>query len=65
MGQIERFKDKGLLPKDLSLNDVEGFADNKLIALYSTYQARLKAINCCDFGDLLLHMIAILRDPDA
>ena len=63
MGQIDRFKDKGQLPGDLSLNDAEGFADGRLIQLYTTYQARLKAINCCDFGDLLLHMIAILRDP--
>jgi DNA helicase-2/ATP-dependent DNA helicase PcrA len=61
--QIGRFKDKGLLPGDLKASDADGFADGKLIALYALYQSRLKAVNCCDFGDLLLHMISILKNP--
>ena len=28
---------------------------------YRLYQARLKALNACDFGDLMLHMLAVLR----
>jgi DNA helicase-2/ATP-dependent DNA helicase PcrA len=63
VGQIERFKDKGLLPKDIRNEDAGGFADGRLIALYAQYQARLKAVNGCDFGDLLLHMITIFKDP--
>ena len=29
--------------------------------MYALYQDRLKALNACDFGDLLLHMLNILR----
>ncbi len=63
VGQIERFKDRGLTPKEVKADDAGSFADGKLIALYAQYQSRLKAVNCCDFGDLLLHMITILKDP--
>ena len=29
--------------------------------MYRVYQDRLKALNACDFGDLLLHNLVILR----
>ena len=29
--------------------------------MYAAYQERLKSLNACDFGDLLLHMLVILR----
>ncbi len=29
--------------------------------MYSVYQARLRALNACDFGDLLLHMLTLLK----
>jgi superfamily I DNA/RNA helicase len=32
-----------------------------VVLLYARYQERLKALNACDFGDLLLHMLTILR----
>jgi DNA helicase-2/ATP-dependent DNA helicase PcrA len=33
--------------------------------LYAQYQDRLKALNACDFGDLLLHMVTIFqKHPD-
>ncbi len=60
MGEIERFKDKGLKPDEVKADDVN---DTRIISLYSLYQARLKTVNACDFGDLLLHMISILKDP--
>ncbi|SDY44938.1 ATP-dependent helicase [Citreimonas salinaria] len=35
------------------------------VELYGMYQARLKELNACDFGDLLLHMVTIFRNyPD-
>jgi DNA helicase-2/ATP-dependent DNA helicase PcrA len=30
---------------------------------YAAYQARLRTLNACDFGDLLLHMLTIFRAP--
>jgi DNA helicase-2/ATP-dependent DNA helicase PcrA len=63
MGVIERWKDKALRPSDLSAADGGEMADGKLVSLYRQYQMRLKTVNACDFGDLLLHMITIFRDP--
>jgi hypothetical protein len=43
----------------------EAYANGKGQALYAAYQERLKALNACDFGDLMLHMLNILRShPD-
>ncbi len=63
IGIIDRWKDRGLLPSQVSASDVDDVADGKIPLLYTKYQARLRAINACDFGDLLLHMITILKDP--
>jgi DNA helicase-2/ATP-dependent DNA helicase PcrA len=63
MGAIERWKDKGLRPVDLSSHEGGEMADGKLTGLYAQYQQRLKTVNACDFGDLLLHMIAIFKNP--
>ncbi|MCB9988101.1 MAG: UvrD-helicase domain-containing protein [Rhodospirillales bacterium] len=61
---IDRFKDKGKRPENLSMNDVGEALDGRLLAIYRRYQARLKEVNACDFGDLLLHMITIFKNPE-
>ena len=58
---IDRWKNKGLLPADLSAADSEAYANGQGQKFYRLYQDRLKALNACDFGDLLLHMLNILR----
>ena len=63
IGFIDRWKDRGLNPAQIDGDDAGDFADGKLPVLYKIYQDRMKAINACDFGDLLLHMITILKDP--
>jgi DNA helicase-2/ATP-dependent DNA helicase PcrA len=41
------------------------FAAGRARGLYTAYQARLRALNAADFGDLLLHVTELLRDqPD-
>ncbi|MEQ1509701.1 MAG: UvrD-helicase domain-containing protein [Sphingopyxis sp.] len=60
-GVIDRWKNRGLTPADIRQGDDDGFADGKGAALYRQYQDRLRALNACDFGDLLLHMLVILR----
>ncbi|MCB9979176.1 MAG: UvrD-helicase domain-containing protein [Rhodospirillales bacterium] len=62
-GVISLWKDKALRPGDLGPKDGGEMADGRLVALYHAYQARLKIMNACDFGDLLLHVITLLRDP--
>ena len=63
IGYIDRWKDRGLGPMQVSADDAGDVADGKLLTMYRIYQDRLRAVNACDFGDLLLHMITILRDP--
>lgn len=61
---IDRWKDRGLTPDQVLDEDIPDVADDKMLILYRQYQARLKAVNACDFGDLLLHMITILKNPE-
>jgi len=60
-GLIDRWKNKGWTPAQVDAGEAEGFANGKGAALYAAYQERLKVLNACDFGDLLLHMLIILR----
>jgi DNA helicase-2/ATP-dependent DNA helicase PcrA len=60
---ISDYKDKAKKPSELNVGDVGGMCDGKLITLYRQYQARLRVVNACDFGDLLLHVITIFKDP--
>ncbi len=61
--EIGRWKDKGLAPDDVPADAGGGLAGGRLVHLYRLYQERLRTVNACDFGDLLLHVICILRNP--
>ncbi|MDE1158319.1 MAG: UvrD-helicase domain-containing protein [Neorhizobium sp.] len=64
-GMIDGWKNKALLPADIPEGDARAFANGKGRELYAAYQARLRTLNACDFGDLLLHPIAVFRqNPD-
>jgi len=58
---IDRWKNKGLGPDELDALENEAYANGKGAHFYRLYQARLITLNACDFGDLLLHMLAILK----
>ncbi|MDR7103488.1 DNA helicase-2/ATP-dependent DNA helicase PcrA [Croceicoccus sp. BE223] len=60
-GLIDRWKNRGLNPADLDAVENEAYANGKGAHFYGLYQNRLKALNACDFGDLLLHMVNIFR----
>ena len=60
-GLIDKWKNRGLVPANLDAADKESYADGKGQHFYALYQARLKTLNACDFGDLLLHMLVILK----
>ena len=60
-GLIDQWKNKGLTPDQISPGDSEAFANGRGAELYLRYQERLKAVNACDFGNLLLHMLTILK----
>src|SRR3954452_23179053 len=60
-GLIDRWKNRGLTPDQVDAGESEAFAHGKGKALYADYQARLRTLNACDFGDLLLHMLTIFK----
>lgn len=62
-GIISRWKDKGKTPNEIQADEVSDFANGQTLTLYGEYQSRMRTLNACDFGDLLLHMITILKDP--
>jgi len=64
-GMIDGWKNKGLDPAQIPEGDARAFANGKGRELYIAYQNRLKTLNACDFGDLLLHPIRMFRaNPD-
>lgn len=64
-GLIDDWKNKGLVPADIDAGESERYANGRGGELYAQYQDRLRALNACDFGDLLLHMLTILKaHPD-
>ena len=60
-GLIDRWKNRGWTPADIDPGESEAYANGKGQQLYRAYQDRLRALNACDFGDLLLHMLSILK----
>ena len=60
-GLIDRWKNRGLNPGDLDAVENEAYANGKGQQFYRLYQERLKSLNACDFGDLMLHVLNIFR----
>jgi DNA helicase-2/ATP-dependent DNA helicase PcrA len=56
---IERFKDRGLTPDKVDRHQAGDVAGGRAIDFYREYQDRLRALNACDFGDLLLHGLTL------
>jgi DNA helicase II / ATP-dependent DNA helicase PcrA len=63
LSAIQRWKDRGLTPAKIGRGDGGDLAGGRLGEIYALYQDRLKALNTCDFGDLLLHCLTIFQDP--
>ncbi len=61
MGVIQRWKDRGQGPGDISAADAGDLAAGRLPQLYADYQQRLTVLNAADFGDLLLHVLTIFK----
>ena len=61
---INQWKNKGMLAKDVVIK--KGIPLEKAILnVYKFYQDRLKILNSCDFGDLLLHCVTMFENnPD-
>jgi DNA helicase II / ATP-dependent DNA helicase PcrA len=64
-GAIDGWKNKGITPDKVSEGESYSFANGLGKKLYQDYQARLKTVNACDFGDLLLETVRLFQEhPD-
>ncbi len=61
-GLIDDWKNRGLTPDKVPAGEAFAFANNKGRDLYAAYQSRLKDLNACDFGDLLLECLRLFRE---
>jgi DNA helicase-2/ATP-dependent DNA helicase PcrA len=59
MGTIQRWKDRGQTPDKIGGGESGELAGGRALDLYRLYQERLKLLNACDFGDLLLHCLTL------
>jgi len=64
-GLVDHWKNRGWIPSKLPPSEGAAFANNRGGKLYALYQDRLRVLNACDFGDLLLHNLTIFTThPD-
>jgi DNA helicase II / ATP-dependent DNA helicase PcrA len=62
---IDDWKNRGLTPDKVPANEASNFGGTNGRGLYAAYQKRLKELNACDFGDLLLEGLRLfLENPD-
>ena len=62
---IDGWKNKGWTPDKVPPGEGDAYANGKGGLLYAQYQERLRTLNACDFGDLLLHNLTIFtQHPD-
>jgi len=61
---IDRWKNKGYYPSEVVINKKDIY-EKTVLPLYTIYQNKLKDLNSCDFGDLILHTVKIFEQyPD-
>jgi DNA helicase II / ATP-dependent DNA helicase PcrA len=61
---IDQWKNRAWTPEQVPSSEASAF-DNRGTEFYAAYQERLKTLNACDFGDLLLHCVTIFQQhPD-
>ena len=58
---INQWKNKGLLPKDVVVKRSIPL-ERAILNVYKFYQERLKILNSCDFGDLILLCVSIFEN---
>jgi DNA helicase-2/ATP-dependent DNA helicase PcrA len=64
-GLIDQWKNRGWRPDQLPSAENAHFANGRGQAMYRLYQERMRILNACDFGDLLLHNLTIFTSqPD-
>ncbi|WP_151717240.1 ATP-dependent helicase [Gemmobacter serpentinus] len=57
---IDHWKNRAWTPAKVPSSEASGF-NNRGTELYDRYQERLRNLNACDFGDLLMHCVTIFQ----
>tara|TARA_B100002051_G_scaffold55485_1_gene51143 strand:+ start:5936 stop:7972 length:2037 start_codon:yes stop_codon:yes gene_type:complete len=57
---IDRWKNKGLLPDEVKISRKE-LMENQILKVYKIYQNKIKDLNSCDFGDLILYCVKLFE----
>ena len=58
---IDKWKNNGWHPNNVVLKKKDIF-EKIILPVYKIYQQKLIDLNCCDFGDLILHCVNILEE---
>jgi DNA helicase-2/ATP-dependent DNA helicase PcrA len=58
---IDGWKNRALTPQKVPPGEAALFANGRGAELYAAYQQRLKTLNACDFGDLLMEAIRLFQ----
>ncbi len=58
---IDKWKNKGLLPKDVKVKKSDNL-EKLILVVYKIYQNKIKDLNACDFGDLILYCVKLFED---
>ncbi len=61
---IDNWKNRAWRPDSVPAEEASAY-NNRGTEVYAAYQERLRTLNACDFGDLLLHIVTIFQThPD-
>ena len=57
---IDRWKNKGYLPNEVKIDNKNIF-EKQILKVYKIYQDKIRDLNCCDFGDLILYCVKLFE----
>ena len=61
---IDQWKNKGLLPDEVKPSRKNIF-ENQILKVYKIYQNKIRDLNSCDFGDLIMYCVKLFeKHPD-
>jgi len=58
---IDKWKNKGLLPEDVKEEMFTGL-EKSIFKVYKIYQSKIRDLNACDFGDLILYCVKLFEN---
>ena len=61
---IDQWKNKGFLPEEVK-SQKKNIFENQILKVYKIYQNKIRDLNSCDFGDLILYSVKLFeKNPE-